>query len=606
MTLLGPLPSSLPRGARAAINAGVDGLACFLAVIVAGLSRLDFVPAAANWSRLLTCAALVAVLAIAIGYCFSLYRGRYTIGGFEEVLGLSLALATTFGTTFVVLVLTRPEGVPRGMPVVAFPIALTLAGAARYLKRAAMERPRRCQDGAERVLVFGAGEVGAALVQRMLRDTDSRFLPAGFLDDDPHLRHLRVGGVRVLGGRSALAAAASMTGATGIVIAVGRADAPLIRQVADAATSAGLRCMVMPPLNSLITGGVRLAEVRDVDVYDVIGRHPVDTDISSIAHYLSGKRVLVTGAGGSIGSELARQIHAFGPAELVLLDRDESALHGVQLSIYGQGLLDSPSIELVDIRDPEALAATFDRHCPEVVFHAAALKHLPLLERYPREAWKSNVLGTLNVLQAAKNSGVNTFVNISTDKAANPISALGHSKRLAEQLTSWFSHRVDGTYLSVRFGNVLGSRGSVLHAFHAQIEAGDAVTVTDPDVTRFFMTIPEACQLVIQAGAIGRAGEALVLDMGQPVRILDVARRMIEWSGKPLDVVFTGLRPGEKLHEELLGHDELDARPFHPLVSHVAVPGVAPASLDEQPWARVVFGRDVAVPFGFVRHLESA
>ena len=228
----------------------------------------------------------------------------------------------------------------------------------------------------------------------------------------------------------------------------------------------------------------------------------------------------------------------------------------------------------------------FDEHRPEVVFHAAALKHLPLLERYPDEALKSNVIGTRNVLEAANRVGARHFINISTDKAANPTSALGHSKRLAEQLTAWFAlNGVGENYISVRFGNVLGSRGSVLHSFGAQIERGGPVTVTDAEATRYFMTIPEACQLVIQAGAIGRPGEALVLDMGQRVKIVDVARHMIAMSGRSIDIVFTGLRGGEKLHEQTLGSGESDERPAHPLISHVAVPPLRPDLIDEQPWA---------------------
>jgi len=333
---------------------------------------------------------------------------------------------------------------------------------------------------------------------------------------------------------------------------------------------------------------VQLSSLRAVDVEDVIGRRPVDTDITSIAQYITGRRVLVTGAGGSIGSELCRQLHKFGPSELVMLDRDESALHAVELSIYGRALLESPEVVLVDIRDTRTLQDVFVEHQPQVVFHAAALKHLTLLERYPQEALLTNVYGTLNVLQAAAASGVEHFVNISTDKAANPVSALGHSKRLAEQVTAWFATQdhAGGKYLSVRFGNVLGSRGSVLHAFAAQIENGGPVTVTDPEVTRFFMTIPEACQLVIQAGAIGRPGEALVLDMGDPIKIVDVARRMITMSGKDVDVVFTGLRPGEKMHEELLGDGEASKRPSHPMISHVDVPPLNPDQIEQEPWTR--------------------
>ena len=289
-----------------------------------------------------------------------------------------------------------------------------------------------------------------------------------------------------------------------------------------------------------------LEDVRDVDIADILGRHQVETDLVGIADYVTGKRVLVTGAGGSIGSELARQVHGFGPSELILLDRDESGLHGVQLSIYGQGLLDTPDMVLADIRDEQTVAKVFARHRPEVVFHAAALKHLPMLEQYPDEGWKTNVLGTRNVLRAARANGCRRFVNVSTDKAADPTSVLGWTKRTAEQLTAWYAKGTTGTYLSVRFGNVLGSRGSMLHTFTSQIRSGGPVTVTHPDITRYFMTIPEACELVIQAGAVGAAGEVLVLDMGEPVSILGVAQRLIAQSGKRIEIVFTGLRPGRE------------------------------------------------------------
>ncbi|WP_286404542.1 UDP-N-acetylglucosamine 4,6-dehydratase family protein [Pseudarthrobacter defluvii] len=327
-----------------------------------------------------------------------------------------------------------------------------------------------------------------------------------------------------------------------------------------------------------------LQDLRDVAIEDLIGRHPVDTAIEAVAGYIEGKRVLVTGAGGSIGAELCRQLARFSPDELIMLDRDESGLHGVQMSISGHGLLDSDDVVLADIRDEKALQSIFQQRRPQVVFHAAALKHLPMLEQYPGEAWKTNVLGTLNVLKAARDANVETFINVSTDKAANPISVLGHSKRVAEKLTAWAAANSAGNYLSVRFGNVIGSRGSMLPTFIAQIESGGPVTVTDPGVTRYFMTIPEACQLVIQAGAIGRPGEVLILDMGHPVKILDIAKRMIAKSGRSIDIVFTGLREGEKLHEELIGTSESDERPFHPQITHNLVPPIDPENLEHEKW----------------------
>jgi FlaA1/EpsC-like NDP-sugar epimerase len=288
-----------------------------------------------------------------------------------------------------------------------------------------------------------------------------------------------------------------------------------------------------------------------------------------VANYITGRTVLVTGAGGSIGSELCRQLAMFQPAQLIMLDRDESGLHAVQLSIEGRALLSSPGLVLADIRDLGRMHEIFSEYRPQVVFHAAALKHLPLLETAPEEAWKTNVLGTRNVLAAAQASGVERFVNISTDKAADPSSVLGYSKRVTERMTASVPSSATGTYVSVRFGNVLGSRGSVLTAFRAQAETGGPITVTHPDVTRYFMTIAEAVRLTVYAGAIGTTGEVMVLDMGEPVRIFDVAARFARLQTPPLG---TGLRPGEKMHEDLMGDAEIGERRVHPLVTHVQVP----------------------------------
>src|SRR5690606_11950937 len=307
-------------------------------------------------------------------------------------------------------------------------------------------------------------------------------------------------GLRVLGTRDSLAEVIARERATVLVVAIGKSDAELLRAISDAAAPSGVRVKVMPALGDLLREGSKLGSIRDIEIQDLIGRAPVDTDVSAIAEYVTGKRVLVTGAGGSIGSELAVQLKRFEPAALVLLDRDESALQATQIRISGQGLLQSDDMVLADIRDLEALREVFAAARPEVVFHAAALKHLPMLERYPDEAWKTNVIGTSNVLQAAQDAGVTTFVNVSTDKAANPTSVLGHSKRVGEKLTGWVAQESGLRYVSVRFGNVLGSRGSLIPAFQALIEAGGPLPVTHPEATRFFMPIREACQLVIQAG----------------------------------------------------------------------------------------------------------
>ncbi len=569
-----------------------DILAWIVATDVAALARYDWDFDRMHWDAVAVLSLALAGAQIVVGSLLAMYRRRYLPGTLDEmrVLVVSATVVAVLATTVVVIL--HPVPIPRSLPFLAWALALLGMGAIRIVKRLIRQAGSK-PSGAEPVLVLGAGWMGSALVLRMIRDPDSPFLPVGFLDDDPRKRNLQIHGVRVRGVFDDLHRVAAEIGATKAIVAVNAADSAMLRRISDAADEVGIECLVLPPLRDVLRDRqLSLASLRKLDVEDVIGRQPVDTDVQSIAEYVTGRRVLVTGAGGSIGSELCRQLHKFGPAELVMLDRDESALHAVELSIYGRALLESPEIVLVDIRDRGGLDDVFLEHQPQVVFHAAALKHLTLLERYPNEALKSNVEGSLNVLRAAAAHGVEHFVNISTDKAANPTSALGYSKRLAERLTAWFDGQSDGaTFLSVRFGNVLGSRGSVLDTFAAQIENGGPVTVTDPEVSRFFMTIPEACQLVIQAGAIGRGGEALVLDMGEPVKIVDVAKRMIAMSGRQADIVITGLRPGEKMHEELLAADEVGERPLHPLIAHVHVPPLSPDDIGAQPWVRRILAR---------------
>ena len=429
------------------------------------------------------------------------------------------------------------------------------------------------------VIVFGAGDAGSILISRLTHELDSVYRPVAILDDDPAKRRLRIQGIPVRGDRTQMARVAAQTGATVLVIAIARASGSAIRDLTAEAERCGLTPKVVPSITELLNGSARIEGVRDPRISDLLGRRPVRTDVAAVADRFAGKRILVTGAGGSIGSELCRQLHQFSPAELIMLDRDESALHAIELALHGRALLDSDETVLADIRDPHRVREVFGRFRPQIVFHAAALKHLPLLERYPAEAVKSNVMGTATVLEAAAESGVESFVNISTDKAANPVSVLGYSKRIAERLTAHMASQAGGSYLSVRFGNVLGSRGSVLTTLSAQVESGGPVTVTHPDVTRYFMTADEAVQLVLQAAVVGRGSEVLVLDMGVPVRIADIARRLAARSSQPVDIVFTGLRPGEKLAEDLLGQGEADYRPRHPLIRHASVPPLPPDQL---------------------------
>jgi len=563
----------------------IDAVAWIFALTFAVLLRYDFDSSLISWRWLAIISIVTILIQLVVGWAVYLYRGRHPYGSFAEVRSLlyTVLLAAVavglpvglFGTLI---------GVPRSVFLIAAPIAFVLMGGVRYIKRLIAESLIEHDEEAEAALVYGAGYLGSTIVRRMLTDRNSLFLPVGIIDDSPARRNSWFDGVRVLGTGNDIEAVAAATDAKVIVVAIAKADAEFLRSINDKATRAGLKVKVLPPLEEIIEGKSRLRDLRDISIEDLIGRHPVDTEIESIAGYLKGKRVLVTGAGGSIGSELCRQIYKFAPSELIMLDHDETGLQSTQISIFGHGLLDTPDVVLASIRDADSVMEIFQKRRPEVVFHAAALKHLPMLEQFPEEAWKTNVLGTLNVLQAAQAVGVTTFVNISTDKAANPTSILGHSKRVAEKLTAWAAQKSGQRYLSVRFGNVIGSRGSMLPTFTSLIEAGGPLTITHPDVTRFFMTIPEACQLVVQAGGIGRPAEVLILDMGEPVRILDVAQRMIDMSGKDVAIVYTGLRPGEKLHEELVGDNETDERPVHPKISHTAVSSIAPENLDKERW----------------------
>lgn len=579
----------------------MDSCALAIGFTAAQIGRFDLDPARLADPDFWVIVFLAVCLLHFLGTALHLYLGRYRFGGFEEVLGILVSVGlTVIGVLVVVLAFGLPRPVPLSVPPLGGAVTLVLMFGVRYLWRLVEERLRRpTLDAAEPLVVFGAGDGGQRVLAAMLRTPHSPYYPVALLDDDPDTWNLQLSGVRVRGGREAIAAVAGATDARALLIAIPSADATLLREISALAEPAGLAVKVLPRVVDLADGTVGVADIRDLDLADLLGRRQIHTDMTTAERYLTGRRVLVTGAGGSIGSELCRQIHAFGPAELIMLDRDESALRAVQLSLQGRAMLDDDSIVLGDIRDADLVTALFAERRPEVVFHAAALKHLPLLERFPGESVKTNLWGTLTVLEAAVACGVERFVNISTDKAANPISVLGHSKRITERITAHLACQAPGILVSVRFGNVLGSNGSVLTVFAGQLAAGGPLTVTDPEVTRYFMTIQEAVQLVLQAGALGSAGEALVLDMGEPVRIADVARRLATRGSAPVEIVYTGLGPGEKLHEELLGEGERDERPRHPLISQVPVPPLDPAQVRAiDPWAEPAKVRAILARLG--------
>jgi FlaA1/EpsC-like NDP-sugar epimerase len=562
---------------RFPLQAGYDALAWILGLWAATFLRYELSWAKVDLVGVLWLGLTAAVAQALIGRSLGLYVHRWRYGTLDEV---TAAARTVLFVTPLVLVANLLGGrpLPLSATIVAGFLALVAMAGGRFLWRIQLDRWTRAHDdGREPVIVFGAGDGGLQIVSAMQRS--GPFHPVGVLDDNPDLANLRVKGVPVLGTRHDMADVATATGASAMVIAIPSATGELVRTLAGLAEDAGIRTLVLPSVGELFGTAPDVGDIRELTEADLLGRREITLDIESVADYLNGRRVLVTGAGGSIGAELCQQINRFAPASLVMLDRDESALQSVQISLEGRGLLDHRSLVVACIRDRDRLEEVFAEHRPEVVFHAAALKHLPLLEMHPDEGWKTNVVGTANVLELAGRHGVDRFVNISTDKAADPTSVLGRTKRLAEQLTSDAGDRYAGTYLSVRFGNVLGSRGSVLPLFRAQIARGGPVTVTHPDVTRYFMTIPEACELVIQSGALGGDGEVMVLDMGEQVRIADLARQLISESERPVEIVYTGLRPGEKLHEDLFAPDEQPEASPHPLMSRVRVPARSPESL---------------------------
>lgn len=510
-----------------------------------------------------------------IGWLTGIYRGRFVPGSLLESSVLALVIGSASCAVFLGHILNRQiDGVPRSTPIIAGAFAILTAVAVRSIVRRRQLFGAGKRNNTESVVVFGAGDGGRQLIQQLRRSEVSQFNPVALLDDDPAKRHLVVDGVRVRGSRENLSEVAYRYNAGTLLIAVPSLPSDELMDIRNRAELAGLHVLVLPPLDSMMKDRVAVNELREINVNDLLGRKPARLNQTQIAESLRGKRILVTGAGGSIGSELCRQLVRFRPAELMMLDRDESGLHAVQLSINDQAMLDGDDTILASIRDREVIMDIFMRRKPEVVFHAAALKHMPLLEQYPLEAVKTNVIGTQTVLEAAAKCGAEIVVNISTDKAANPCSALGLSKRIAERITAAIADESPGTkFVSVRFGNVLGSRGSVLTVFEKQIEDGGPVTVTDPDVDRYFMTIPEACQLVLQAAVVGDSGSTLVLDMGEPIRIADVARTLIEQSGKTVDIVYTGLRKNEKISEALF--DDCEEPAFgrkHDALAEVSLP----------------------------------
>jgi len=532
-----------------------DSFSWISAVFLAGVFRYEFEIYRIDAVPFLALGVAIAIVNFVVGKIFSLYRARYKTGSFDELGALILSTALS-AAPFATLVyfFGSSWGIPRSVLFIATPLFLLATGAARSLRRFGLVKAKR-PLGAEATLIYGAGQMAEKLIPQLLEDPLSLFLPIGLVDDDPQQSNRWIAGVKMQGTFMDLSAIVEKTKALRLIVAIPRATAETLRRVRDAATPLGLEIFILPTFSEILSSSGRELVLRELGIEDLVGRRAIRINSPQVSSLIRGKKVLITGAGGSIGLELCKQVANLFPKELIFLDRDETGLQQAQLITQSSGLLDSPNVVLADIRDSEAIHGILSDHKPDVVFHAAALKHLPMLESFPAEAWKTNVLGTRNVVKASLHAGVGTFVNISTDKAADPSSFLGRSKLLAEELTAWASLQGEGSYMSVRFGNVLGSRGSLVPTLSYLIENGLPLTITHPEATRYFMTIAEACQLVMQAGTQTSKGSIFVLDMGEPVRIMDIAQRMIELSGKASDIIYTGLRPGEKLHEALYSSD---------------------------------------------------
>ena len=499
-------------------------------------------------------------------------------GAFRGVVLASVAVFLVF-TLFEV----HRVSVPRGVWFIDLLVCMAFIAGSRLLVRTIVERPlpgRIVTRGKEAIIV-GAGDAGQLVVKEMQRSPALGYTPIGLLDDDSRKRNLRLHGVRVLGTTADLAHVIRDRRPDEVLIAIPSAPGELRARIVETARSLDVPVKTLPTLSDLVSGDADLArQLRPVEVEDVLGREPVEVDFASIAEYLKGEVVLVTGAGGSIGSELCRQIARIGPAKLVLLDHAEPALFEIERELVRErGFLAAAAV-VGDVRDPVKLRQVFDKYRPGVVFHAAAYKHVAMMEANPLEAVRNNTLGTRVVADVAVEYGAKRFVLVSTDKAANPKTVMGQSKALAEWIVETWGHRADVTtrFVAVRFGNVLGSSGSVVPIFRRQIARGGPVTVTHPEMTRFFMTIPEAVQLIVQAGAIGGRGQVYVLDMGEPVRIVDLAEKMIRLSGKEpgreIAIEYVGPAPGEKLHEELVGDGETVSPSRHPKIDLITRPPV--------------------------------
>ncbi len=523
--------------------------------------RLDVSELPFYFPAALMMCAVALLVKIPVYYSFGLYRRLWVYASTSELRLITVAVTTaTVLTSGVMLLLINfkllQPGMPRSALGIDWLLSLVLIGGSRFALRILAEQNTSARDGkTKRILIIGAGDAGALVVRELQKTSQLNLVPVGFLDDDPAKQKHQIYGVSVIGKVNEIADILDTHRVDEVIIAIPSAPGSIIRLVNDACRQKGISSRTMPGMYELIGGKVSVNRLREVDITDLLRREPVTIDDHLVGSILGGKRVLVTGAGGSIGREICRQIARWSPSELVLLGHGENSIFESLLELNE----DFPSLSIhpviADVRDASRIEEMFKLHQPQVVFHAAAHKHVPLMEANVEEAITNNVLGTRNVVGTANRYGVERLVLISTDKAVRPVSIMGATKRLAEMIVLDTAQRTKRAYSVVRFGNVLGSRGSVVPKFKNQIARGGPVTITHPAMYRYFMTIPEAVHLVLQAASMGQGGEVFMLNMGQQVRILDLAEDLIKLSGlephRDIEITFTGIRPGEKLREDL-------------------------------------------------------
>jgi FlaA1/EpsC-like NDP-sugar epimerase len=545
--------------------------------------------------------ALVVVIKLVFFVAFGFYNRWWRYVSIRDMWAIARGVVVACLVAYLTVYLVAPVHgfrLPRSIAASDLLLTLALVAGSRLVARTVNERSGLTMVArGKEVIVVGAGDAGRLIVQEMQRSRMIDYTPIGFVDDDPRKQHTRIMGVRVLGSIDELPHVLREHRPDEVLIAMPSASGAVRRRIFEAAQELRIVVKTLPGLYELIAGDLNLAgQIRPVQVQDVLGREPVEVDFHEVAGYLEGHTVLVTGAGGSIGSELCRQIARVRPSRLILVDNAEGPLFEIERELVSERDFTAALPKLIDVKDRKAMRReVFEKYQPTVVFHAAAYKHVAMLETHPLESVRNNVVGTRILCELAAEFGVERFVFISTDKAVNP--KTGQSKALCEWVVEPFGHRRDVStrFVAVRFGNVLNSSGSVIPIFSKQIERGGPVTVTHPEMTRYFMTIPEAVSLVVQAGAIGGRGQVFVLDMGEPVRIVDLAQNMIRLSGKevrlpddptsgPRDIriAFTGSRPGEKIHEELWSDDDSVGETTHPKIMRLSRPPVDPEWLAGQ------------------------